>query len=121
MSKTLIRELEEKIVGQFVRDALEAGYLLSVSGEEGYDIDDMLKGSDDEKKIMEEIFACDSCHIFVHKKDKPVIVNGTVGSIGWVYVVLGNEGWDVISDYTTRLEDNTGILQGALEISNQYS
>ncbi len=25
-------------------------------------------------------------------------------SIGWVYIVLGNDGWDVISDYHANLE-----------------
>lgn len=118
MSKTAIRELEERIVRKFVQDALAKGYLLSVSLEGGHDLAEMLTGAIDEELIMKEAFAGDECHIFVHRKGEAFTDKGNVVSMGWVYLVLGNEGWDVISDYTVNLE---GILTGALEISNQYS
>lgn len=111
------QEVERKIVSRFVKDALKAGYRLAVSLERGYDIDEMLLGSTDYKKIMEEAFAGDDCHIFVQSKDGPTIEDGRVVSEGWVYLVFGNDGWDVICDYTTNLEP---LLVGANKISDRY-
>jgi len=112
------QEVERKIVGQFIRDALAAGYRLAVSLERGYDLDDMLIGSRDESKIMDEAFAGDECHIFVQPSDGPTVEDGFVVSDGWVYCVFGNDGWDVISDYSTNLEK---LLAGANAISDQYA
>lgn len=134
MSVKMRQEVERKIVGQFVRDALAAGHRLAVSLERGYDIDEMLLGSRDEAKIMEEAFAGDECHIFVQSADGPTTEDGAadarerlygadatirrVVSIGHVYCVMGNDGWDVINDYTTNLET---LLAGANKVSEQYS
>ena len=134
MSK-IIRELEQRIVGRFVRDALAAGYNLAVSSDRGYDVDDgMLLGSRDYDAIMAEAFAADECHIFVQPADEPAVLEDEttgrerlygagpairrVNSIGYVYLVLGNGGYDVVSDYTTNLET---LLAGAMEISDAYA
>lgn len=118
MSVQMRQEVERKIVGRFVKDALAKRYRLAVSLERGYDTDTMLLGSTDKAKIMEEAFAGDECHIFVQPTEGPTIKDGAVVSIGWVYCVFGNGGWDVISDYTTNLEE---LLAGANAISDQYS
>lgn len=134
MSVKMRQEVERKIVGQFVRDALAAGHRLAVSLERGYDVDEMLLGSRDFDKIMEQAFAGDDCHIFVQSADGPTIEEGNanpreriygaaskirrVVSIGWVYCVFGNDGYDVVSDYTTNLEN---LLAGANSLSEQYA
>lgn len=105
-----IRKAETAIVGRFVDDALAAGYQISVSLERGYDIEDMLLASTDRKKIMEEAFAGDEAHLFIHEAGKPAIEAGRINSIGWVFIVLGNDGYDVICDYDTNLEQ---LLKGA--------
>ncbi len=113
MTRTPIEKriaVEKRIVRLFVKDALAAGHRLSVSYERGYDIDEMLNGSRDIKAIMDAAFAADEAHLFVHKADGPTTENGSVLSEGWVYIVLGNDGWDVISDYTTGIE---ALLVGA--------
>ncbi len=117
MSVKMRQEVEHKIARQFVQDALAKGHRLSVSLERGYDIDEMLLGSRDETKIMEDAFAGDECHIFVHDADSPLVEKGVVQSEGWVYFVMGNDGWDVINDYTTNLEE---LLKGAMAISEYY-
>ena len=67
---------------------------------------------------MEEAFVGDDCHIFVHEATGDLLEDGKINSIGWVYLVFGNDGWDVISDYTTNLE----FLMGeALKISDHYA
>lgn len=111
------REVEQKIVSQFVDDALKEGYRLTVSLERGYDIDDCLLGSRDKQKILEEAFAGDECHIFVHNPTGPLIENGSLATIGWVYFVMGNDGYDVISDYTTRMEE---LLTKANKLADYY-
>lgn len=119
MSVKMRQLVEREIVGQFVKDALAAGYRLAVSLDRGYDIDEMLIGSTDEAKIMEEAFAGDECHIFVQPgSGKTITDDGRIVSEGWVFCVMGNDGWDVISDYTTNLEE---LLTGANKISDKYS
>ena len=107
---------ERRIVSAAVKALLAAGYKLSVSLERGYDTAEMLKGSRNKARIMAEAFAGDECHIFVHEKDAEPIVKGQVNSIGWIFCVLGNDGWDIISDYTTNLET---AIKPALELSNE--
>lgn len=120
MSVAMRREVEEKIVGAVVDAALKAGYRLAVSLERGYDTDEMLLGSTDRAKIMEEAFAGDDCHIFIQPAEGELLDEGTVVSLGWVYCVFGNDGWDVISDYTTNL-DKLGLMVEADKLSEQYS
>jgi hypothetical protein len=118
MVNKAIRELEDKIVRHFVRDALAAGYVLSVSLEQGHDVEDMLLGSNDEAKIMEAALAGDSSHIFVHKADEPFVEDGAVNCVGWVLLVFGNDGYDVISDYTTNLDK---LILDTIELAEQYA
>lgn len=108
------RRLEKQIVRRFVTDALAAGKRLAVSLERGFDLKEMLLGSRDVGAIMAEAFAGDEAHIFVQPGEGPTIEDGQVASEGWVYIVLGNEGWDVISDYTTNLET---LLAGATKLA----
>lgn len=118
MNVKIRQKVEREIVGQFVRDALAAGYRLAVSLERGYDVDDMLLGSRDEAKIMAEAFAGDECHIFVQPAEGPTTEDGRVISEGYVYCVLGNDGWDVISDYSTNLES---LLTDANALAETYA
>lgn len=113
-----IRTMEKKIVRQFVNDALAKGYRLAVSLERGYDVEEMLLGSTDVAKIMDEAFSGDEAHIFVQPGDGELITgDGQVVSEGWVFIVLGNGGWDVISDYTVNLEP---LLVRANKIADHY-
>lgn len=118
MSVKMRIEVEQKIVSKFVRDALKAGHRLAVSLERGYDLDEMVIGSRDYNKIMKEAFAGDDCHIFVQPAKGPTVENGKIISDGWVYCVFGNDGWDVISDYTENMEP---LLIGAMKISERYA
>lgn len=118
MSVKMRQQVERRIVRRLVNDMLTKGYRLSVSLERGYDIDEMLVGSRDKKKIVAEAMAGDEAHIFVHKGDYEVIQEGRVVSDGWVYLVFGNDGWDVMSDYTTNLESD---LEGVTKLADKYS
>lgn len=96
-----VTEMEKQIVRAFVEDTIAAGYRVAVSLERGYDVEDMLLGSTDADEIMNEALAGDDAHLFVQPADGPTVgADEDVVSLGWVYIVLGNNGWDVISDYT---------------------
>ena len=120
MSVRMRQEVERKILTQFVQDALAAGYRLAVSLERGYDLDEMLLGSRDEAKIIEEATAGDDCHIFVQAADGPLVDDGSVASLGWVYFVYGNDGYDVISDYLLSAELEKQLMTKANEIAESY-
>ena len=119
MSVKMRQEVERKIVGQFVADALAAGYRLSVSLERGFDRETMLTGSRDATAILSEAFAGDECHIFVHLPVGPLRdKHRRLDCVGWVYLVYGNSGYDVISDYTTNLEE---LLKPANALADSYA
>lgn len=118
MSTKLRQELEKRIVRSFVKAALKAGHRLAVSLERGYDVDEMLLGSTNVKEIMDAAFAGDDAHIFVQPAEGPTVEEGQVVSTGWVYIVMGNDGYDVICDYTTNLEP---LMAGPNKISEKYS
>jgi len=130
MSVKLRQAVEKAIITRFVKDALAAGNRLSVSLERGYDVDEMLLGSRDEQKIIDEAMAGDDAHVFIHEGDGPLTgeparravwqpqSDKSIVSIGWVYFVLGNDGYDVISDYLAN-EVTESLLKGANELADK--
>jgi len=86
-------KIEEQIVKEVVKAALAADYLLTVNdGEE-----DTLVNSENESAILAAMFTTDEDRLFFVNKVTRRIV-------GWVFFVYGNDGYDVINDYTTNLE-----------------
>lgn len=122
MTTAIRQRIEREIVSSFVQSALAKGYRLAVSLERGYDIEDMREnlvlGSRDRAKIINAVFDGDDAHIFVQPAEGPTVEDGRVVSEGWVYVVLGNDGWDCINDYTTNLEP---LMLGANKLADKYS
>lgn len=117
---TTTRNMERRIVSQFVEDVLATGRSITVSLERGYDCEDgEVVGSRDHDAIMAEAFAGDEAHLFVHAPNQPPVVDGQVNSIGWVFIVLGNDGWDVVSDYTTNLE-TLGLMAGVDRLVDRF-
>jgi len=86
------QRIERQIARKFLRIALAAGYAISLDN--GGD-DFEFKDSTDFKFIVGEMFATDEERLYLSKDGK---------RCGWVYFVYGNDGYDVICDYTTNLE-----------------
>jgi hypothetical protein len=108
MSVKMRQEVERKIVTRLLKDAVAAGYWISVDNGE----DEPTKNSQNIRKILKFMFQCDEERIYLHaSEDEPLIYEG------WVYLVYGNDGWDVIADYTTNLQH---IMAGADKISDKY-
>ena len=95
--------MERQIVRKVIDDALGAGYTLSVfDGEE-----ETLTDNADAQRIFDAMFTTDDDRLYFLKGG---------AQVGWVHFIYGESGWDVISDYTTRLEM---VLDGASILSDQ--
>lgn len=88
--------LEEKIAARVVRTFLRAGHMISVCDGEEYPI----KRATDEAAILAAMFSTDVDRLLVRK----VGAERGAPPLGWVLFVYGNDGVDVISDYTESLE-----------------
>lgn len=118
---TTTQDIERRIVRRLVKDVLATGRSISVSLERGYDLPDGegVLASTIETRIMAEAFAGDEAHLFIHEPGVAPLEDGEVVCLGWVFIVLGNDGPDVICDYTTNLED-LGLMRGAEELADRY-
>ena len=120
MSVKMRQEVERKIATAFVQSALLAGYTVSV------DNGDSATGKlHNLKAILAAMFQTDEdrLHIYNPRRISAVLLSGQTRQpsnqyVGWVYFVYGNDGYDVISDYTVTLEP---IMGAANKISDHYS
>jgi hypothetical protein len=81
--------IEKKIFSRVVKSALEKGLTLSVFDGEEYTV----KNSAKYFEIMAEFSTTDEDYLVIHQNDDKV---------GWVRFIYGNDGYDVISDYTAN-------------------
>jgi hypothetical protein len=89
--------LERSIIRRLVKDVLAADHTISV-----YDGDDVtVTRSRNARAIMAAVMTTDLDWLFIHDAGGK--------KLGTVSLVYGNDGWDVISDYSVSLE---GLLTG---------
>jgi len=86
--------LEGRIVSKTVTALLTAGYKLRVNDGESIRPDQPTSSS---VAILEQIMEVDDEYLEAHK--------GGSKELSWVRFVYGNDGYDVINDYTVDLED----------------
>ena len=107
MSVKMRTEVEQKIARALVVEALKAGYVITIDNGE----DDETRKFDGVKSVLDAMFLTDQEHLHMW--------NPTNGKrVGWVFFVYGNDGWDVISDYSVNLEP---IMTEANKIADYYS
>ena len=101
-------KIEKQIVRKIIKDALAAGYLITVSDGEDYVVSKSSHGP--------TIFAA----MFTTDEDVLIFRNAESGSkmVGHVYLVYGNDGYDVICDYTAN-DATEAVLAGALALAGQ--
>ena len=98
---------EYAVISAFVKTALAAGHTLGVND----DGDTVLRYSKSYKAVMGAIMFIDDDYIFVYP------MGATTGPrMGWVRLIYGNDGPDVISDYSVNLEP---LMGKANEVSNR--
>lgn len=106
MSVKMRQEIERKIIAQIVDSAFANGYSISVNdGEET-----VLKKSTNKTQIMNAIMSTDEDVLYIHDK--------AGARLGSVYLIYGNDGHDVIADYTAGLES---LLEEANKLADAYA
>jgi len=81
---------ERRIASALVRAILDAGYDVGVNdGEET-----TVVSTNNAKKAVDALFTTDEDYILVMSRTAPC------AQLGWFRLIYGNEGWDVISDYS---------------------
>jgi hypothetical protein len=103
--------IERRIIRRIVTDAIGAGHFVSVhDGEET-----TVARSRDVRAIMAAIMTTDDDVLLFS-------ASPTEKAFGWVRLIYGNSGYDVVNDYTTNLEP---IMAGATALADkleeQYS
>ena len=90
-----VKAADLAISHKVVRTLLAAGFSISIDNGEGTEIEK----STDVKAIFKALMLCD---------DELVIAVKDGRRFGWVRLIYGQSGWDVICDYTTNLEQWIG-------------
>lgn len=88
-------KLETEIVTKAIDCLLKAGYALRVNDGEVT----TTPRTTDRDVLLKAIQTTDEDYLYVYKSV------AAEPKIGWVRLTYGNDGWDVISDYTTNLEE----------------
>lgn len=99
--------IEGQIVRKLIEDAISQGHGVTVNNGE----EDAYAGTDVEQALA-ACFQTDEDYI---ELDKALEDEGYL-SDGWVRLVYGNSGWDVISDYSAN-EITERAVAGAMELS----
>jgi hypothetical protein len=97
--------IERRIVKATIKEALAAGYEVTVCDGEEFP----LQRSTDAAAILKAMFSTDEDGLWLYKP-------GAEKRDGLVYFVYGNDGWDVINDYTVTLE---GMLKPVQVLCDQ--
>jgi hypothetical protein len=104
-----MRQIVEREISTAVVDALlGAGYSLSVDNE-----DEQTEYSTDRETILNWMYQTDVERVYAKNTDGV--------AFAWVYFVYGNDGWDVISDYTVNLESLIGGGTDVEKIVDKYA
>lgn len=99
------REIEKKIIAKAIDDILAANFTITVhDGEEK-----VLIRSTKREKILSHMFSTDMETLLVIRGGE---------QFGWLQLVYGNDGHDVIHDYTTNLE---ALLAGASQLADELA
>ena len=114
MSVKLRQELERRIAQAAIRQLLAAGFTLGVNdGEET-----TIHHSTDADAIEKAMFTTDEDVLLVYKADDDPAAEDYLLPNYWVKFVYGNDGYDVISDYTSALDQH---LSEANRLADQYA
>jgi len=93
MSIAARQKMERQIARKVVTSGIAAGYQLSVF--DGGEV--TVARSTTVSEVMAGLFTTDDDRLLFFRP-------GEAQPCGWVWLVYGNDGWDVVNDYTTNLE-----------------
>lgn len=110
MSVKMRQLVEKEIATQVIDSLLAAGFAIEVNN--GYD-DPQLPACSVKEVILQNMFLTD--------EDYLVAVTREGKSFGWVRFIYGNDGWDVINDYTVNLESVIGEGTATQKVIDKYA
>jgi hypothetical protein len=105
--------VEKEIATAVVAALLEAGFYVSIDNGDNNGNDFELENSRHSRTILGAMFQTDEETLFVYTTDG--------NQYGWVFFVYGNDGWDVISDYTVNLEKFIGKGTPVQKVIDKYA
>jgi hypothetical protein len=88
------QKIEKSIARAFVRSCIAAGHTFGIDN--GGDEDEMYRTTA-EKETLDKMMETDEDRVYVYR-------TGAEKPFGWVLFVYGNDGFDVIADYTDKPE-----------------
>lgn len=102
----LRQQTERRIVWRIILAVKKAGYTFNVNN--GGDNHELPEPTGNIKLLLDTMFATDDEHLIVFKYGK---------RFGWVYFVYGNgnDGLDVVADYTMNLDHLIDPILTAIE------
>lgn len=106
MSMT-VHEMEDAIVRAAIEGLIETGYLVSYHDGGGFAV----LATTDVDRLMREVRSTDEAYLYARRpSDKKWV--------GEVFLVYGNDGFDVIADHTINLDH---ALRKAEQLSEDFS
>ena len=112
MNVKMRQEVERKIASRLVKDILKAGYTILIDN--GGAPEECTGPFGKYRQVMAEMFLADWDRLYLYRPGK----DAKEGHYGWVFLVYGNDGYDVISDYTCNLRK---LLAGAEGVADRYA
>jgi len=91
----IIESMERQVIKALVNEAFKRGFtkiIIDNGGDAGEDIT-----CTNTKEVMASIRQTDEEHMFFVHPDNP--------KMSWVFLVYGNDGYDVIADHSTSLDE----------------
>ena len=80
--------MEKKMASGLIKACLRRGYFVTIDNGE----DKPIVQSKNYRKIMNQLWQTDEEHVLIYD---------SVGKyLGWFFLVYGNDGWDLISDFS---------------------
>jgi hypothetical protein len=114
-----MRQLVEKEIFRAVVDSLlKAGFALSIDNGDNNGNQYEIAHSVDADAIVKASYATDDECLYVESGSTQEDFKKI---LGWVYFVYGNDGPDVINDYTTNLEPYIGDGTEVQKIIDKYT
>lgn len=106
-----VEVVERAIIKTIIEDALDQGYVVAHHDGEEYTAYSLGMGkATATDRIMEELYATDEEFlVFFRGRSKA----------GWVKLVYGNDGHDVVADHTDSQEIER-LLSGAMELADYF-
>lgn len=102
--------IERKIVRSFAKEMIAAGFTIRIdNGGDSYETPHLNRIG----LISKAIMATDEERLYVFRKE----ADGTNAKkpFAWAFFVYGNDGWDVMSDYTTNLDGLMPLTQAMID------